>query len=126
VRRVRSLRRRSGTPGQQVVGAWHEGVDGLARLADPGLDAMTTEETARWTRERLGPDAGAAMAHLGALTCAALFSTGPSSPTEAADAWQDCRRVVGVVNRSLGPGRRIGHLLRPPWTARRPRKLVSR
>jgi transglutaminase-like putative cysteine protease len=126
VRRVRSLRRRSGTPGHQVVGAWHEGVDGLARLADPGLRAMTTEETARWTGERLGPDAGAAMARLGALTCAALFSTGPSSPAEAADAWQDCRRVVCVVNRSLGPGRRLGHLLRPPWTAGRPGKLVSR
>jgi transglutaminase-like putative cysteine protease len=120
VRALRRQRRRSGPPYAQVVGAWQEAIDALARLPRTGdLTALTAEEVAERARGWLGGDAGRRLESLARHLSASVFSAEPTGEVASAAAWLIVGRVRDSVDHELTRGQRIREKLRPPWTALR-------
>jgi hypothetical protein len=117
-RALTRMRRRSGTPYEQVVGAWQETVDALARLPGIGdLTTLTAEEVAAHTRGRLGDAAGAHMESLARHLSASVFSGRPAGEADAAAAWLIVARMRALVDGRITRAQRIRELVRPPWAA---------
>ncbi|GLY80497.1 DUF3488 and transglutaminase-like domain-containing protein [Actinoallomurus iriomotensis] len=112
-------RRRSGTPYEQVVGAWQETVDALARLPGTGdLTTSTAEEVTEHTRGRLGDAAGTHMESLARHLSASVFSGRPAGEADAAAAWLIATRMRTLVDGRITRAQRLRELVRPPWARR--------
>jgi transglutaminase-like putative cysteine protease len=117
-RALTRMRRRSGTPYEQVVGAWQETVDALARLPGAGdLTTSTAEEVTEHTRGRLGDVAGAHMESLARHLSASVFSGRPAGEADAAAAWLIVARMRALVDGRVTRAQRFRELVRPPWAA---------
>lgn len=105
----RRRHRRKGSPGERVIGAWEELLDGLS---DAGLGkppAGSPRETAR-SYCRRNPDLESTSPTLEALTTQvdrAHFSAQPPSESDADEAWVACDAVLSTMRRSRRRWERI-------------------
>lgn len=104
---VRRWRRRTaGSPGDRVIGAWHDVLDELAadRTAPVDLTPVTPLSTRALVEARLGT--GDAVV-LYSLASQALFSDRPLGTDEVRQAWQDAARIRRALRRRLPARRRL-------------------
>ncbi|MCO5971385.1 transglutaminase domain-containing protein [Actinoallomurus soli] len=110
-------RRRSGGPYEQVVGAWQEATEQLARLPGmAGLTALTTDEVTERAIRSLGREATAELAGLAGRLSAAVFSPRPPDAADAAAAWLAAARLRAMAEGRIGHRQRLRDFTRPPWT----------
>lgn len=103
----RRRRRRRGPPGEQVVGAWHEVLDTLAEARCADLVPLTATEVVVAARRRLGQDAADATGEVAGLADRVVFSSGPPTEGEAAQAWEATSRLRAACRRGLPAGARV-------------------
>jgi hypothetical protein len=121
-KRRRLKRRREGeTPIDRVVGAWHETLDALTEADMSDLAALTSDEVGASVRRHLGDPVAAHATRVGAVANVALFSSGASIDTAAADeAWDEHDALRRSIRDALGLRPRIWMTLRTAPRHRRP------
>ncbi|HEX4220633.1 MAG TPA: transglutaminaseTgpA domain-containing protein [Acidimicrobiales bacterium] len=113
-KRRRLKRRRDGeTPIDRVVGAWHETLDTLTEADMSDLAALTSDEVGESVRRHLGQPVAAHANRVGAAANVALFSSGASIDTAAADeVWHEHDALRRSIHDTLGLRPRIRMTLR--------------
>jgi len=120
-RRRRKRRRAAETAIDRVVGAWHETLDTLTEADLADLSALTSAEVGESVRHRLGEPVAAHATRLGAAANVALFSSGSTIDTAAADdVWHEHDELKRSIRASLGLRPRLRMMLRTAPRRRRP------
>jgi hypothetical protein len=121
-KRRRRRRRRDGeTPIDRVVGAWHETLDALTEADMSDLAALTSDEVGESVRQHLGEPVAAHATRVGAVANVALFSSGASIDTAAAEeVWHEHDALRRSIRDALGLRPRIRMTLRTAPRRRRP------
>jgi Transglutaminase-like superfamily/TgpA N-terminal domain len=107
-RRKSSLRRRVGTPREQVLGAWHDVLDRMVEIGIPQPSRRTVDELVEYDAAM-----AASLSGLYRPVNQALYSGGDTVESSAAQAWKARDRFVRHCNREVSATRRFRYACDP-------------
>jgi Transglutaminase-like superfamily/TgpA N-terminal domain len=107
-RRKTSLRRRVGTPREQVLGAWHDVLDRMVEIGIPHPSRRTVDELVEYDSSM-----AASLSGLYRPVNQALYSGGDSMESGAVQAWKARDRFVRHCHRGVSATRRFRYACDP-------------
>ncbi|HEX6685126.1 MAG TPA: transglutaminase-like domain-containing protein [Candidatus Limnocylindrales bacterium] len=117
----RFRRRRSGSPRQRALAAWHDTLDRLTEAALPFDPSDTTGQVTLAARNRFGTQVANPLRDLGLLHDEAAYSAPPGRADLATPAWRLAAQVRGALSARLTRSRRAAARLDPRPLFRRRR-----
>jgi Transglutaminase-like superfamily/TgpA N-terminal domain len=107
-RRKTNVRRRAGTPREQVLGAWHDVLDRMVEIGIPQPSRRTVDELVEYDATM-----AASLSGLYRPVNQALYSGGDSMESGAAQAWKARDRFVRHCHRQVSATRRFRYACDP-------------